>query len=82
MPGRPTRPEKRRAFHESRINAEKNGVKKAWWAAWWLAAELNKLARRNPARAHELGLEVAKEITEFARRLNAEDQARLKGGDR
>lgn len=82
MPGRPTRPEKRRAFHESRINAEKNGVKKAWWASWWLAAELSKLARRNPARAHELGLEVAKEITEFARRLNAEDQARLKGGDR
>ena len=34
MPGRPTRPEKRRAFHESRINAEKNGVKKAWWASW------------------------------------------------
>lgn len=82
MPGRPTRPEKRRAFHESRINAEKNGIRKAWWASWWLAAELKKLARRNPARAHELGLEVAKEITEFARRLNAEDQARLKGGDR
>jgi len=82
VPGRPTRPEKRRAFHESRINAEKNGVKRAWWASWWLAAEFKKLARRDPARAHELGLEGAKEITEFARRLNAEDQARLKGGDR
>lgn len=60
MPGRPTRPEKRRAFHESRINAEKNGVRKAWWASWWLAAELKLRSSavtedgRHPAHAGQM----------------------------
>lgn len=67
---RQTGPQTRRAFHEARIGAEKNGVRRFWWAAWWAASELKALARRDPAKAHQQGLALADQLIAFARGLN------------
>jgi hypothetical protein len=74
---RQTGPQTRRKFHLDRITAEKNGVRRFWWAAWWVTAELKSLARRDAAKAHEQGLALAEQLVTFARGLNDKHQAHL-----
>ncbi|MFI7642034.1 hypothetical protein [Nonomuraea sp. NPDC049400] len=74
---RQTGPQARRDFHENRIGREKNGVMRFWWAAWWAAAELKHLSRRDAAKAHEQGLALAEQLAAFARGLNDQHHAHL-----
>ena len=75
---RQTGPQTRRIFHEARIAREKNGVRRFWWAAWWVTAELKALARWDTeARAHEQGLALADQLIAFAEGLNKKHHAHL-----
>lgn len=74
---RQTGPRTRRAFHLNRIGAEKNGVRRFWWAAWWVTAELKALARRDASKAHEQGGALAKQLIDFAAALNDKHHAQL-----
>jgi hypothetical protein len=74
---RQTGPQTRRAFHLARIGAAKNGAVKFWWAAWWVAAELKWLGRRDSAKAHEQGLALAEQLVTFAQGLNDKHHAHL-----
>lgn len=74
---RQTGPQTRRDFHTNRIRSAKNGVLKFWWAAWWVAAELKALARRDQAKAHEQGLVLADQLVAFAGGLNDKHHAHL-----
>lgn len=80
----PTGPEARKAFHRNRINSERNGVRKFWWAAWWVMAELKHLARRDAPKAHTDGLSLTKQLCTIAEDLNKKHLKYLKaqkGGD-
>jgi hypothetical protein len=82
---RKTGPQTRRDFHMNRIRAEKNGVRRFWWAAWWVTAELKALARRSEAKAHEQGAALAEQLIAFASQLNDQHHAHLmeqRGGTR
>lgn len=74
---RQTGPQTRRTFHMNRIRSAKNGVLKFWWAAWWAAAELKWLTRRDEPLAHEQGLALAEQLVAFARDLNDQHHAHL-----
>lgn len=74
---RQTGPQTRRTFHLNRIRANKNGVPRFWWAAWWVAAELKALARRDAAKAHEQGAALAEQLITFAGRLNDDHHTSL-----
>ncbi|MEQ4723740.1 hypothetical protein [Nonomuraea sp. B19D2] len=65
-----TGPEERKAYHTDRINRERNGVRRFWWTACWVAAELTQLARRDPAKAHADALHLAKQMRGIAADLN------------
>lgn len=81
----PTGPETRRAHHQARINAARNGVEKFWLAANWVMSELKQLARRDSAKAHVTGLHLTDQMLIIARDLNAQHQNQLKpkrGGSR
>lgn len=85
MSQRQTGPQARATFHRNRINAEKNGVRRFWWAAWWVAAELKNLSRREPATAHQQGTSLADQLVGFAAELNTrhhKDLMAQKGGGR
>ncbi|MDP9843221.1 hypothetical protein [Streptosporangium lutulentum] len=73
-----TGPEERKLFHTSRIDAEKNGVRRFWLAACWVAAELKHLAKRDPAKAHATGLHLAKQMRTIAADLNQQHLDHLK----
>lgn len=78
-----TSPEERKAYHTHRINSERNGVRRFWWAACWVAAELTQLAKRDPAKAHADALHLAKQMRGIAADLNKKHQEYLeaqKGG--
>lgn len=74
---RQTGPQTRRRFHMDRIRAEKSGVRRFWWAAWWVTAELKWLARRDEAKAHQQGLALAEQLVAFATGLNDQHHAHL-----
>lgn len=74
---RQTGPQGRRGFHTNRIRSTKSGVLKFWWAAWWAAAELKWLERRDPAKAHEQGTALANQLVAFADRLNDQHHTHL-----
>lgn len=76
---RQTGPQTRRIFHLNRIRAQRNGVLRFWWAAWWVTAELKSLDRRDPARAHEQGGVLAQQLVDFAGDLNDKHHAHLMG---
>ncbi|MEU8195206.1 hypothetical protein AB0C10_15640 [Microbispora amethystogenes] len=83
MAGDRTSPEERKLFHTARINRERNGVRKLWWAACWLSSELKHLAKRDPAKGHSTGLSLAEQLHDIADDLNSKHQAYLedqKGG--
>ncbi|MEV4749103.1 hypothetical protein AB0K21_22215 [Streptosporangium sp. NPDC049248] len=67
---RKTGPEERKVFHTDRINSERNGVRRMWWAACWVASELKYLAKRDPAKAHADGLHLAEQMGAVAADLN------------
>lgn len=76
-------PEERKLYHTGRINAERNGVRRLWLAACWVAAELKQLAKRDPAKAHADGLHLAKQMRAVAEDLNSQHLDHLnarKGG--
>lgn len=80
-----TGPEERGAYHTPRINAERNGVRRFWFAACWAASELKHLAKRDPAKAHAIGLDLAKQLRDIAADLNDKHLKHLqaqKGGRR
>lgn len=74
---RQTGPQGRKAFHLARIRAQKSGVLRFWWAAWWVTAELKALARRDAAKAHEQGTALADQLVDFAGSLNDKHHAQL-----
>lgn len=76
---RQTGPQTRRKFHTDRIRAERNGVRRFWWAAWWVTAELKALARRDEGTAHQQGGALAEQLIAFATKLNDQHHAHLKG---
>ncbi|WP_433235621.1 hypothetical protein ACQPYK_25665 [Streptosporangium sp. CA-135522] len=65
-----TGPEERKIFHTGRIDGERNGVRRFWLAVCWTAAELKHLAKRDPAKAHAVGLDLAKQMRGIAADLN------------
>ncbi|MGN9844861.1 hypothetical protein ACTMTI_42710 [Nonomuraea sp. H19] len=73
-----TGPEERKAYHTRRINGERNGVRRFWWAACWVAAELTQLAKRDPAKAHADALHLAKQMRDIAADLNDKHLKHLK----
>ncbi|GAA1769718.1 hypothetical protein [Nonomuraea bangladeshensis] len=78
-----TGPKERKAFHANRIDGERNGISRFWWAACWVASELRQLAKRDPAKAHADGLHLAKQMRDIAADLNTKHQKHLeaqKGG--
>ncbi|MCA2184609.1 hypothetical protein [Nonomuraea cavernae] len=78
-----TGPEERKAFHTGRIDGERNGVRRFWFAVCWAAAELTQLAKRDPAKAHADGLHLAKQMRAIAEDLNTKHVNHLnarKGG--
>lgn len=78
----PTGPETRKAHHQNRIKAARNGVMRFWWAACWVMSELKQLARRDQAKAHATGLHLTDQLLAIARDLNSQhhDQLKPKGG--
>lgn len=82
MPQRQTGPQTRAEFHRARIGGERSGVRRFWWAAWWVTAELKVLARRDSAAAHAQGSTLADQLIAFAQRLNAAHHEQLTGGRR
>ena len=80
---RQTGPQARKKFHTDRIRSERNGVRRFWWAAWWVTAELKALARRGESAAHQQGGALAEQLIAFATQLNDQHHAHLmeqKGG--
>ncbi len=78
-----TGPEERKAFHIGRIDGERNGARRFWLAACWVAAELAQLVKRDQAKAHAIGLDLAKQMRGIAADLNDKHQKYLeaqKGG--
>ncbi|PRX66075.1 hypothetical protein B0I32_106211 [Nonomuraea fuscirosea] len=78
-----TGPEERKAFHSGRIDGERNGARRFWLAACWVAAELAQLVKRDQAKAHAIGLDLAKQMRGIAADLNDKHQKYLeaqKGG--
>ncbi|MEV0617534.1 hypothetical protein AB0I81_29730 [Nonomuraea sp. NPDC050404] len=73
-----TGPEERKAFHTSRIDRERSGVRRFWLAACWAAAELAQLAKRDPTKAHTTGLDLAKQLRAIAADLNTKHLNHLK----
>ncbi|MFG1709267.1 hypothetical protein ACFLIM_39355 [Nonomuraea sp. M3C6] len=73
-----TGPEERRAFHTGRIDGERNGVRRFWFAACWVAAELTQFAKRDPAKAHADSLHLAKQMKAIADDLNTKHADHLK----
>lgn len=81
-----TGPEERKTFHLGRIDGERNGARRFWLAACWVAAELAQLAKRDEAKAHAIGLDLAKQLRGIAADLNTKHiehlKARKGGGSR
>lgn len=78
-----TGPEERKAWHTGRINGERNGARRFWLSACWVAAELAQLVKRDPAKAHSIGVDLAKQLRGIAADLNQKHQKYLeaqKGG--
>ncbi|WP_219470148.1 hypothetical protein [Nonomuraea rhizosphaerae] len=73
-----TGPEERKAFHTRRINGERNGMRRFFLAACWVAAELAQLAKRDPAKAHADGLHLTKQMRTIAEDLNTKHANHLK----
>ncbi|MEV0151482.1 MULTISPECIES: hypothetical protein [unclassified Nonomuraea] len=73
-----TGPEERKAYHTDRINSERNGVRRFWFAACWAASELKHLAKRDPAKAHAISLDLAKQMRAIAADLNKKHLEHLK----
>ncbi|GIH22526.1 hypothetical protein Aph01nite_08360 [Acrocarpospora phusangensis] len=82
MARRQTGPERRKAFHQGRIASAQTGVKRLWWTAWWLVAELTELDKRDKRRAHDQSLALANQLGQFADRLNNEHHDNLRGARR